>query len=81
MSYNCLGVLNTVHGLIPANQYINELIWKNNYQLPILSEFTCKSIFENCIVQAFANSNVAKSFDYGQGDYPLWGHATMIMNK
>jgi len=77
----CEGVLFMVHGLRPADEWINSLIRRYNLQLPYLNEEVCKNIIINCVVQAFADSNIAKSFNYGFGDYPLTDIATNVVNK
>jgi len=68
-----LGILDIVRGLRSADDFLNEIIRTKNYRLPILSESVCKNILGNCIVQAFADSNIAKALDYGSMDMPLWG--------
>lgn len=75
-----LGILDIVSGLRSAGDFLNEIIRTRNYQLPILSEEVCKNILGNCIVQAFAESNIAKALDYGSMDMPLWG-ITQTMGK
>lgn len=67
----CEGVLETVHGLIPINQFINEMIKRNNYRLPELSEDVCKNIFMNVTVQAFADSNLMKEINTYTHHFPL----------
>lgn len=67
-----LGILDIVHGLRTADDFLNEIIRTRNYRLPILSEEVCKNILTNCIVQAFADSNIAKSLDFTIKDVPLW---------
>jgi len=69
----CEGVLKTIHGLIPMDEWINSLIQKKNYQLPKLSEDVCKNIFMNVVVQAFADSNLMKDIDPADHNYPLKG--------
>lgn len=69
----CEGVLNTIHGRIPVDEWINSLIKKNNYQLPVLSQDVCKSILVNVTVQAFADSNLMNSVSVHTRDYPLTG--------
>lgn len=65
-------MLDIVHGLRSADDFLNEIIRTRNYRLPILSEEICKNILLNCIVQAFADSNIAKSLDFNLKDFPLW---------
>jgi hypothetical protein len=67
----CEGVLKTIHGLIPINQFINELIKKNNLRLPVLSEDVCKNIFMNVTVQAFADSNIMQQINVHAHNFPL----------
>ncbi|AZT88622.1 RNA-dependent RNA polymerase [Loramyces juncicola mitovirus 1] len=65
------GVLLTVQGKIPVNKFLNELIKKNNYPLPELSEEVCKNIISNCAVEAFSSSNIVDYFNFKYSDVPL----------
>lgn len=74
------GVLETVQGLIPANQYINWLIGEKQYPLPTLSEEICKNIFSNAVVEAFADSNLASAANfYAETDLPLIEKARSLL--
>lgn len=73
-----LGILDIVSGLRHADDFLNEIIRIRNYRLPILSEEVCKNILGNCIVQAFADSNVAKALDFKSTITPLCGVMTDI---
>jgi hypothetical protein len=59
-SWLLLGILDTVSGRSSASNFLNEIIRTRAYQLPTLSEEICKNILSNCVVQAFADSNIAK---------------------
>jgi len=67
----CEGVLKTIHGVIPADEWINSLIKQNNYQLPVLSSEVCKNILINVTVQAFADSNLLKEINTPSKEFPL----------
>lgn len=56
LSWLCLGVLNITHGLLPVNDFFNEIIKVKNLPLPILSLEVCRNILENSIVRCFADS-------------------------
>jgi len=71
----CEGVLKTVHGRIPVDEWINSLIKQNSYRLPVLSPDVCKNILMNVTVQAFADSNLLKQVSVHTRDYPLTGLA------
>lgn len=82
LSENCIGVLRLVHGLDPANKFLNETITRNNYRLPQLSEEVCKNILSNTIVDAFAESNIlGKQVFNDIYDYPLTKVSSQIMNS
>jgi hypothetical protein len=65
-------VLNIVSGKSPADEFLNEIIRRRNFRLPQLSLDVCKNILSNCVVQAFADSNIAKSLDFKATEIPLW---------
>jgi len=67
----CEGVLLTIHGHIPVDEWINSLIKQNGYHLPTLSPDVCKNILSNVVVQAFADSNLMKSVNVFTHQFPL----------
>jgi len=79
-SWLLLGILDIVAGLRSADDFLNEIIRTKNYRLPTLSFDVCKNILANCVVQAFADSNVAKAIEFKTTDMPLWG-INQSMNK
>ena len=79
-SWLTLGILNSVSGLSSASDFLNEIIRKRHYQLPILSENVCKKILLNCVVQAFSESNLAKTLDLNVKSIPLFG-TVLALNK
>jgi hypothetical protein len=72
--------LDTVSGRSSASDFLNEIIRTRAYQLPTLSEEICKNILSNCVVQAFADSNIAKSLEFTVKDVPLW-KTSLQLNK
>nr|UVX28917.1 MAG: RNA dependent RNA polymerase [Ustilaginoidea virens mitovirus 1] len=60
-SWQFEGVLLTVQGTLPVNEFINKLIKKLALPLPELNEEICKNIYVNCAVEAFSSSKVVKS--------------------
>jgi len=82
MSKNCIGVLRLVHGLDPANTFLNEMITRNNYRLPQLNEEVCRNILINTIVDAFAESNILGKRVFNDiTDYPLTDLSMRITNS
>lgn len=75
------GVLLTVQGTLPANEFINKLIRKLELPLPDLSEEICKNIYSNCAVEAFSESQFMSKKMFGSIDVPLWGIATTLHTK
>jgi hypothetical protein len=70
-SWACKGVLDLVQGTAPANKFLNELITRRGYSLPLLSEEVCKNILSNTIIGSFAESNILKSHFTTAMEYPL----------
>nr|QDH91115.1 MAG: RNA-dependent RNA polymerase [Mitovirus sp.] len=70
-SWQFEGVLRTVQGTLPANEFLNSLIRKKGYPLPLLSEDVCKNIYSNAAVEAFVNSSILSQISKGLLDVPL----------
>lgn len=63
-----------------ADMFINELIRTHSIRLPTLPFDVCKNILMNCVVQCFADSNIAKTLDFSIKEIPLWS-TSLNLNK
>lgn len=72
--------MNVVSGRLSADIFLNEIIRIKGYRLPTLSEEVCKNILSNCVVQVFADSNIAHALDFSVKDVPLW-KTSLALNK